>query len=74
MAQQAERHRLYEHSVQCAETEVDFVRDTFKKLRGRPARLLREDFCGTANVCCQWVSRHREIWIPKYLHGAESII
>lgn len=60
MAQQAERHRLYEHSVQCAETEVEFVRDTFKKLRGRPARLLREDFCGTANVCCQWVSRHRE--------------
>lgn len=60
MAQQADRHLLYEHSVQCAESEIDFVLDTFKKLRGQPARLLREDFCGTANVCCEWVRRHRE--------------
>ena len=58
LAEQADRHELYELSVQCAEAEVDFVADTFKALRGRPARLLREDFCGTANVCCEWVRRH----------------
>ncbi|RTZ74574.1 MAG: class I SAM-dependent methyltransferase [Gammaproteobacteria bacterium] len=58
LAEQADRHELYELSVQCAEAEVDFVSDTFKTLRGRPARLLREDFCGTANVCCEWVRRH----------------
>ena len=57
LAEQADRHELYELSVQCAEAEVDFVSDTFKALRGRPARLLREDFCGTANVCCEWVRR-----------------
>ncbi len=58
LAEQADRHRLYELSVQCAESEVDFIDDTFKALRQRRARSLREDFCGTANVCCEWVRRH----------------
>ena len=58
-ADTADRHKLYELSVQCAEAEIDFVDDTFKKLRGRRARLLREDFCGTANVCCEWVKRRK---------------
>jgi SAM-dependent methyltransferase len=57
LADQADRHQLYELSVQCAEAEVDFVDHTFRKLRGRKAQLLREDFCGTANVCCEWVRR-----------------
>ena len=57
LASQADRHQLYELSVQCAEAEIDFVDATFKKLRKRKARLLREDFCGTANVCCEWVKR-----------------
>lgn len=56
-AAQADRHRLYELSVQCAESEVDFVEQTFQEIRGRKARHLREDFCGTANVCCEWVRR-----------------
>jgi cyclopropane fatty-acyl-phospholipid synthase-like methyltransferase len=59
LADTADRHRLYELSVQCAEAEIDFVDDTYKKLRGRRAALLREDFCGTANVCCEWVSRRK---------------
>lgn len=58
LAERADRHELYELSVQCPEAEVDFVSETFEQLRGRPARLLREDFCGTANVCCEWVRRH----------------
>ncbi len=58
-AETADRHHLYELSVQCAEAEIDFVDDTFKQLRGRRARLLREDFCGTANVCCEWVRRRK---------------
>lgn len=59
LAELADRHQLYELSVQCSESEVDFVADTFKELRGKPARLLREDFCGTANVCCEWVKRSK---------------
>lgn len=60
LADTADRHRLYELSVQCAEAEIDFVYKTFKKLRGRRGVLLREDFCGTANVCCEWVRRHKQ--------------
>ncbi len=59
MAGSADRHALYEASVQCAKTEVDFVDETFRRLRGRPARSLREDFCGTAKVVCEWVRRGR---------------
>jgi cyclopropane fatty-acyl-phospholipid synthase-like methyltransferase len=59
LAETADRHQLYELSVQCAEAEIDFVDDTFKKLRRRRARVLREDFCGTANVCCEWVKRRK---------------
>ena len=60
MAVKADRYKLYESSVQCAETEVDFVEYEFKKLRGRRAALLREDFCGTAAVCFEWASHGRE--------------
>ncbi len=59
LAQKADRHKLYELSVQCSESEIDFVDDAYKKLRGHRAKLLREDFCGTANVCCEWVSRRK---------------
>ena len=55
LANSADRHLLYELSVQYAASEIEFVDDTYKKLRRRRARLLREDFCGTANVCCEWV-------------------
>lgn len=57
LAERADRHLLYEQAVQCAESEVDFIDETYRKLRGRKAQRLREDFCGTANVCCEWVRR-----------------
>lgn len=57
MAERADRHKLYEASVQNVEEEYDFVSDTFEKLRGRRPVTLREDFCGTAAMCCEWVSR-----------------
>ena len=55
MAEQADKHELYELSVQNVENEVTFLSDTFRKIRGRSAHILREDFCGTASACCQWV-------------------
>jgi len=57
MAAAADRHRCYEVSVQSVDAEVDFVDETFKDLRGRKPRLMREDFCGTANSSCEWVRR-----------------
>ncbi|MEA3641774.1 MAG: class I SAM-dependent methyltransferase [Lamprobacter sp.] len=59
-AEQADRHALYERAVQCPEAEVDFIQQTFLDRRGRPARSLTEDFCGTAAVCREWILRHPE--------------
>jgi len=57
MAARADRHVLYQKAVQCVEAEIDFVDETYRRLRRRSARLLREDFCGTANTACEWVRR-----------------
>ena len=57
MADKADKHKLYEQSVQNVESEIDFVDDTFKSLRNRDAVTLREDFCGTANTSCEWICR-----------------
>ncbi|NOR20298.1 MAG: class I SAM-dependent methyltransferase [Xanthomonadales bacterium] len=57
MAEHADRHLLYQQSVQDVETELDFVEQTWSELRQRPAVFLREDFCGTANTACEWVVR-----------------
>lgn len=59
IAELADRHRLYEIAVQSPEAEVDFVDRTYRRLRGRSARWLREDFCGTAAVSCAWVRRRK---------------
>lgn len=59
MAELADRHVLYQESVQCVEAEIDFVDETFRSLRDRKARLLREDFCGTANTSCEWIRRRK---------------
>jgi len=53
----ADRHRLYQESVQDTEAEIDFIQETWEQLRNRPAELLREDFCGTANTACEWIRR-----------------
>jgi len=57
MAELADPHQLYQDTVQCVESEIDFVDATFKQLKGREALLIREDFCGTANASCEWVRR-----------------
>jgi SAM-dependent methyltransferase len=60
MADKADIHELYEKSVQNVEHEAEFLQTTFEQIRGRKAHLLREDFCGTASVCCQWVKQGEE--------------
>ena len=59
-AETADRHELYQRAVQCPEADIDFVDETFQTLRGRPAQSLREDFCGTAAICCEWVKRRSD--------------
>ena len=50
-------HYLYEASVQGVETDLDFAARIFKNKRNRRPNDLREDFCGTAALACEWVRR-----------------
>jgi hypothetical protein len=54
---QAERRdpfALYEGSVQRPDDDVAFFAETYRRLRGREAKVLREDFCGTAKLSLAW--------------------
>lgn len=62
MADEADIHELYEESVQNVEHEVEFMQQTFEKLRGRKARSLREDFCGTASAACEWAKQGEDYY------------
>jgi SAM-dependent methyltransferase len=53
-AQRADRHDLYERAVQSPEMDIEFFEKTFKMLKGRDAMVMREDFCGTANLSAAW--------------------
>ena len=54
LAEQADRHVLYQESVQAPESDVEFFIDTYKELRGKEALSMREDFCGTALLSVDW--------------------
>ena len=58
LAERADCYVLYQNSVQDPAWETGFMADTYRSLRGKDARRLREDFCGTALFCCEWVRRH----------------
>jgi len=57
-ARTADRHELYHQSVQSADAEVDFLERSYRRAFGTPPRVLREDFCGTGLVACEWAG-HR---------------
>lgn len=52
-----EKLYLYQAAVQCPEADLDFIEKTYKKRNGRPLRHIREDFCGSAQLACQWAGR-----------------
>lgn len=52
---QFDKYTFYTQAVQSPETDVDFLRKTYKELRGHFATTLREDFCGTFLLSTAWV-------------------
>lgn len=50
-----DKYALYKASVQSPDNDVEFIRDVYKELRGRLPVTLREDFCGTHAISCEWV-------------------
>lgn len=59
-ARNADRHDLYQRSVQLPEHETRFFERVFEAHTGRRPLHLREDFCGTALLCAHWVKSHPE--------------
>jgi len=55
LADLADKYDLYLRSVQSPDHEVGFFRRAYKSAYGTVPTVLREDFCGTAAVCCEWV-------------------
>lgn len=60
IAARMDLHALYEAAVQDPDTAVPFLQRLHRKHSGRAARILREDFCGTAALSCAWVRQHRD--------------
>ncbi len=58
-AKTADRHVLYQKSVQDAAAEIKFVERVFRS-RARVPLNLREDFCGTALLCSRWVESQED--------------
>ncbi|MGZ3805438.1 MAG: class I SAM-dependent methyltransferase [Pseudobdellovibrionaceae bacterium] len=50
-----DKYDLYRRAVQSAETDVEFIRDTYKELKGKNAHTFREDFCGTFALSTEWI-------------------
>jgi len=59
-ARNADKHWLYEQSVQNVEFEVEFIEKCYRREYGRRPHVFREDFCGTALLSAAWVARHRD--------------
>ena len=55
MAAAADKYDLYIRSVQSPDVEVAFFDRAYRSQFGRRPMTLREDFCGTAAVCYEWV-------------------
>ena len=55
IAQKSDKYDLYQRSVQEPSCEVDFFDKVYKSIHKRKPKVLREDFCGTFAVCCEWV-------------------
>ena len=56
-ARNADRHDLYQRSVQAARMQERFLGRIFERISGRKPASLREDFCGTALLCAEWVAK-----------------
>jgi hypothetical protein len=51
----ADKYKLYTLAFQEPPVDVRFCREVFRQRVDRAAVSLREDFCGTAAVACEWV-------------------
>jgi len=54
-ARNSDPHALYQLAVQSPVEDARFLARVYRTIRGKDARHMREDFCGTALLCTAWV-------------------
>ncbi len=59
-AETADRHVLYQQAVQEPSVDIELMDRAFRETTGRRALSLREDFCGTALISCEWVKTRKD--------------
>ncbi|QDU68357.1 class I SAM-dependent methyltransferase [Engelhardtia mirabilis] len=69
----ADKYELYQAAVQSPGADVDFLIDTFKKLRNKEPRHLREDFCGTGYLLAEWLRRNKKNTAEGFDNDPEPI-
>lgn len=50
-----DKYAYYRRSVQSPDVDAEFLAKVFKDLTGKKCRVMREDFCAAAALCCEWV-------------------
>lgn len=77
-----DKYALYSQAVQSPAEDVKYYRRVYTKLRhGKKPKVLREDFCGTGMISCEWVkldSTHKSCGLDLDLepmnYGRENYI
>ncbi len=72
-AETADKHELYQFSVQSPEEDTRFLRRVYKSIRGKKAGHLREDFCGTALLASHWVKKGPEFTAEGFDIDADTV-
>jgi hypothetical protein len=49
-----DKYFYYREAVQGPEADVEFMRNAYRELRKKDPIVLREDFCGTFAISCEW--------------------
>lgn len=55
-----DKYFYYQKSVQSPENDVVYLKDAYRELKGKNPKSLREDFCGTFLICCEWAKMHSD--------------
>lgn len=50
-----DKYAYYRRSVQSPDVDAEFLAKVFKDMTGKKSRVMREDFCAAAALCCEWV-------------------
>jgi hypothetical protein len=55
-----DKYQYYLKAVQSPDTDAEFLQKVYSELRGKNPRILREDFCGSFAISCEWAKRNSD--------------